>query len=147
MLIIEERWSENEPVLEVQWLHNTVDLVTASTTSKFKISLFHIPEIYFQDNFPLYRIIFMLVLSFSEFDNRHWISHWKWFSNSLSGIHSQFLKKVEFMQMLPPRKVYKTGSISMRRLAIIWNLSLKLSSEKNFHGDFPYNDLLYRIYV
>ena len=36
----------------------------------------------------------MLVLSFPEFDVIHWMSHWKWFSNSLSDIHTQFLKKL-----------------------------------------------------
>ena len=131
MLIVEKRWPKNKPVLEVQRLPNTVDLITISTTSKFTTSPFHILEIYFQDNFPLYRIIFVLVLSFSEFDNTHWMSHWKWFNNSLSGIHSQFLKK-KFMQILPLMEVYIAGSITRRRLTIIWNLSLKLSSENFF---------------
>ena len=72
----------------------------------------------------------MLVLSFSEFDKTHWwMLHWKWFNNSLSGIHSQFLKK-KFMQILPLMKVCIAGSITTRRLTIIWNL--KLSSEKFF---------------
>ena len=77
MLIVEKRWPKNKPVLEVQRLPNTVDLIAASNTSKFTTSPFHILEIYFPDNFPLYRIIFVLVLPFSEFDNTHWMSHWK----------------------------------------------------------------------
>ena len=69
----------------------------------------------------------MLVLSFPEFDDTHWMSHWKWNNNSLSGIHSQFLKKPHATQLL--MKIYITGSITTHRLTIIWNLSLKLSSE------------------
>ena len=49
VLILEKRRSKNKPALEVQRLPNTIDLITASTTSKFTISPFHVPEIYFQD--------------------------------------------------------------------------------------------------
>ena len=73
----------------------------------------------------------MLVLSFFEFDNTHWMSHWKWFNNLLSGIHSQFLKK-KFMQILLLTKIYIAGSITTRGVTIIWNLILKLNSENFF---------------
>ena len=49
VLIVEKRRSKNKPALEVQRLPNIVDLITASTTSKFTISPFHIPKLYFQD--------------------------------------------------------------------------------------------------
>ena len=50
VLIAEKRRLNNKPALEVQRLPNTLDLITASTTSKFTISLFHIPEVSFQDS-------------------------------------------------------------------------------------------------
>ena len=130
VLIVEKRWPKNKPVLEGQRLPNTVDLITASTTSKFTTSPFHILEIYFQDNFPLYRIIFVLVLSFSEFDNTHWMSHENDSVTHFVAFTLNFWKKEDFMQMLLLTKVYKASSITTRRLAIIWNLSLKLNSEK-----------------
>ena len=49
VLIVEKRRSKNQPALEVQRLPNTVDLITASTKSKFTVSPFHIPETFFQD--------------------------------------------------------------------------------------------------
>ena len=49
VLIVQKRRSKNKPALEVQRLPNTVDLITASTTSNFTISPFHISKIYFQD--------------------------------------------------------------------------------------------------
>ena len=49
VLIVEKQRSKNKPALEVEWLPNTVDLITASTISKFTISPFHIPETFFQD--------------------------------------------------------------------------------------------------
>ena len=49
VLILEKRRSKNKPALEVQRLPNTRDLITASTTSEFTISPFHIPKMYFQD--------------------------------------------------------------------------------------------------
>ena len=44
VLIVEKQRSKNKPALEVQRLPNTVDLITANTTSKFTVSPFHIPE-------------------------------------------------------------------------------------------------------
>ena len=49
VLIVEKRILKNKPSLEVQRLPNTVDLITASTTSKFTVSPFHTPETFFQD--------------------------------------------------------------------------------------------------
>ena len=49
VLIVEKRRSKNKPASEVQWLPNIVDLITASTTSKFTISPCHIDKLYFQD--------------------------------------------------------------------------------------------------
>ena len=49
VLIVEKRRSKNKPALEVQQLLNTVDLITASTKSKFTVSPFHIPGTFFQD--------------------------------------------------------------------------------------------------
>ena len=49
LLIVEKQRPKNKPALEVQRLTNTVDLITASTTSIFTISSFHIPKTYFQD--------------------------------------------------------------------------------------------------
>ena len=40
VLIVEKRRSKNQPALEVQRLPNTVDLITASTKSKFTVLLF-----------------------------------------------------------------------------------------------------------
>ena len=49
VLIVEKRRLKNKPPLEVEQFPNTVDLITASTTSEFAVSPFHIPEKIFQD--------------------------------------------------------------------------------------------------
>ena len=49
VLIVEKRILKNKPSLEVQWLPNTVDLITASTASELTVSPFHIHETFFQD--------------------------------------------------------------------------------------------------
>ena len=49
VLIVKKQRLKNKPLLEVQRLPNTVDLITASTTSKFTVSPFHIPETFLQD--------------------------------------------------------------------------------------------------
>ena len=145
VLITEKRRSNIKTALEVQQLPNKpfrfYHCAHYAKNHDFSFSLsWHIFKTLEKLNKFLFILYyFKLVLSFPEFDVTHWMSHWKWFNNSLSGIHSQFLKKC--MQTLPLMKVYISGSITTRRLTIIWNQSLKLSSENFCIEIFFYNDL------